>query len=123
MQIITKKMIAPCGIDCGICQHFLRKENNCPGCFTGRKLNGRIIKCGRRNCKERYGDFCFECAKFPCDSIKRLDLRYREKYGISDIENLKTIQSKGIDKFVKSEREKWQSKKGTLCVHDKQYYL
>lgn len=122
MPKITKKLIAPCGMDCGICKAYLRKENKCPGCFTGRKVNGRIIKCGRRLCKERKGDFCFECAKFPCDSIKRLDKRYREKYGMSEIENLEYIKDNGIKAFVEKENKKWVSDKGTLCVHDKKYY-
>src|SRR4030042_3919129 len=98
MSRISNNLVAPCGMNCGICQAYLRKENKCPGCFSGRKVNGEPIKCGRRLCKERKGDFCFECDKFPCDSIKRLDKRYREKYGMSEIENLEYIRDCGIEK-------------------------
>lgn len=122
MNKITKNLIAPCGMNCGICLGYLREKNKCPGCFSGRKIGGRPIKCGRRLCKERKGDFCFECDKFPCDSIKRLDQRYRTKYGMSEIENLNFIKEKGIDKFIESENKKWISDKGILCVHDKKYY-
>jgi hypothetical protein len=38
--------------------------------------------------------FCFECEGFPCDRIKTLDKRYRTKYGMSMVENLKEIMRK-----------------------------
>lgn len=122
MQKITKKLIAPCGMDCGLCLHYLREENKCPGCFSGRKVNGRPIKCGIRLCEQRQDEFCFECTQFPCDRLKRLDKRYREKYIISEIDNLKFIRDNGIEKFIEKECEKWQSEKGTFCIHDKKYY-
>lgn len=122
MKKINKNLIAPCGIDCGICLHFLRAKNKCPGCFTGRKVNNKPIKCPTRLCKKRKGEFCFSCDTFPCERIKRLDKRYRERYGMSEIENLEFIRDKGIDNFIKNECQKWQSSKGTLCIHDKKYY-
>lgn len=88
----------------------------------GRKVNNRPIKCGIRLCKKRQGQYCFKCEDFPCDRLKRLDKRYREKYGMSEITNLEMIRDKGMDKFMEGECYKWQSSKGTLCVHDKKYY-
>jgi hypothetical protein len=41
---------------------------------------------------------------------------------MSEIENLISIRDNGINIFVESEREKWQSKSGTYCVHDKKIY-
>jgi hypothetical protein len=41
---------------------------------------------------------------------------------MSEIENLEFIREKGINEFVKSERKRWQSTKGTFCVHDKKYH-
>lgn len=122
MKKMTKNLIAPCGMNCGLCLHYLREKNKCPGCFSGRKVNNRPIKCGRRLCKKRHGDFCFECDDFPCDSIKRLDERYRKRYGMSEIENLKFIKKEGIEKFVESQAKKYCTSKGTFCVHDKKYY-
>ncbi len=122
MDNIEAKLIAPCGMNCGLCSAYLRAENKCPGCFTGRKVNDKPIKCGRKLCKNRKGDFCFECGKFPCDSIKKLDERYQNRYEFSPIENLEFIRDNGIDKFVEEQRKKYQSSKGTLCVHDKKYY-
>lgn len=118
---IDKNLIAPCGMNCGVCLHYLRAENKCPGCFTGRKVNGRPIKCGRRLCKKRKGEFCFECDEFPCDSIKRLDERYRTKYGMSEIENLEFIKVHGIEKFIKQQEEKYIKDGKVYCVHDKKY--
>lgn len=51
-----------------------------------------------------------------------LDRRYRTKYEMSEIENLNYIRDKGIDAFIENERARWQSEKGTYCVHDKKYY-
>lgn len=122
MEKITKKHIAPCGMNCGVCLGYLRAKNKCSGCFSGRKISGRPIKCGRKLCKERKGDFCCDCDKFPCDSIKRLDKRYRERYDFSEIENLKFIKAHGIEKFVENQNKKYISPKGVYCVHDKKYY-
>ena len=85
-------------------------------------MNGRPIKCGRRLCKKRRGEYCFACDEFPCDSIKRLDKRYRERYGMSVIENLKTIKEKGLTFLLESEKRKWVNFDGVLCVHDNKRY-
>ena len=119
---MKKELIAPCGMNCGLCLHFLRAENKCAGCFSGRKVNDRCIKCSIKLCKERQGEYCFNCEKFPCERLKRLDKRYQEKYGMSEIENLQMIKEKGIDCFLKKEEGKWVNPDGVLCVHDKKRY-
>jgi hypothetical protein len=60
--------------------------------------------------------------KFPCERLKRLDKRYREKYGMSEIENLRFIQEKGIGSFLGHEEKRWVNPCGTYCVHDKKRY-
>jgi hypothetical protein len=120
---LNKEIIAPCGMNCGLCLHYLRDENKCPGCSSGRKVNGGCIKCAIKLCKERKGEYCFDCDKFPCDRLKRLDKRYQEKYGMSEIENLENIRKKGIEAFMISEEKRWVSSNGTFCVHDKKRYL
>lgn len=119
---MDKNCIAPCGMNCGVCSIYLRDTNKCPGCASGRKVNNRCIKCGIKLCKKRKGTYCFECDTFPCERLIRLDTRYREKYGMSEIENLKTIRDKGIAYFLKQEEKKWISSEGTFCVHDKKRY-
>jgi hypothetical protein len=109
-------------MNCGLCVAYLRAENKCPGCFSGRKVNGKPIKCARRLCKKRRGRFCFDCEEFPCNSIKKLDERYRLRYGMSEIENLNYIKEHGIEKFLSQQKEKYVSEKGTFCVHDQKIY-
>lgn len=119
---LNKRLIAPCGMNCGLCLHYLRAENKCPGCFTGKKINGRCIKCGIRLCQERHGQFCFDCAKFPCERLKRLDKRYQKKYGMSEIENLRYVKVNGIKSFLEREEKKWVNPEGVFCVHDRKRY-
>jgi hypothetical protein len=122
-MIIDKKLIAPCGMNCGLCLMHLREKNKCPGCFSGRKVNGRCIKCPIKLCKDRRGEYCFDCDKFPCERLKRLDKRYKERYKMSEIENLKIIKEKGIKSFLAEENKKWINPCGIYCVHDKKRYL
>lgn len=121
MKTFDKNLIAPCGMNCGICQAYLREKDKCPGCrFGPTKIS--CTRCKIKSCKERKGKFCFNCEIFPCGKLKHLDERYKAKYGMSEIENLEFIRDKGIDKFVDQERKRWQSGKGTFCVHNKKYY-
>ncbi len=119
---MNKKLIAPCGMNCGLCLSYLRDKNKCPGCSSGRKVNGRCINCAIKLCKKRTGDYCFSCHEFPCDRLKRLDTRYKLKYEMSMIDNLQTIKNKGIEFLIKQEQNKWINSQGTYCVHDKKRY-
>ena len=117
-------LIAPCGMNCGICMAYLREKNKCPGC---RDDNGNLPeycrKCIIRNCerlKENNWKFCSnKCEKFPCLKLKNLDKRYRTKYNMSEIENLEYIKKNGIRKFVRNEKMRWSCSEcgGTICVH------
>jgi hypothetical protein len=123
MDKIRRSMIAPCGIDCGVCLAHLRKENRCAGCRDDSRPKPKTrTLCRIKSCTSREGKFCFACKTFPCERLVRLDNRYRKKYGMSEIENLMSIKKTGIVNFVRSERKKWQSKEGTLCVHDRKRY-
>lgn len=119
---MDKNLIAPCGMNCGLCLSYLRDKNKCPSCFSGRKVNGKCINCAIKLCKKRTGDYCFNCDEYPCDRLKRLDKRYREKYEMSMIDNLETIKNKGIEFLIKQEQKKWLNSDGTYCVHDKKRY-
>jgi hypothetical protein len=108
-------------MNCGLCLHYLREKNKCTGCFSGRKVNGKCIKCGIKLCKDRHGEYCFNCDKFPCERINRLDKRYQKRYGMREIDNLKVIKEKGIKYFL-SEEKRWVNSEGIYCVHDKKRY-
>ena len=121
--IINKNLIAPCGMNCGICRAHLRQTNPCHGCNNAEQNKPKTrAHCRLRLCNKRKGDFCFDCIEFPCDRLRHLDDRYRTQYGMSEIENLNYIREKGIKKFLEKEREKWVCKQGVFCVHDKKYY-
>ena len=119
----SRNIIAPCGMNCGICKAHLREKNRCPGCNDiGPSHPKTRVNCRLRLCEKRKGEFCRDCEEFPCDRLRRLDNRYRARYGISEIENLEYIGNHGIKKFIAAEVKKWIFDKGILCLHDKNYY-
>jgi hypothetical protein len=112
----TQDLIAPCGMNCGTCLSYLRKENRCPGCTA------RPLKCGRKVCSEHKKasfTYCFECPKFPCEKMNSLEKRYVERYHLSVFDNLRFIKENGIDEFIESEDRRWICKNcgEVLCVH------
>ena len=121
---IAAKLIAPCGMDCGICIGHLREKNTCLGCREMVETKPEYCKkCSISHCeilKENNMKFCSsKCEKYPCRRLKNLDKRYRTKYGMSMIENLENIEEKGIRNFVKSEKKRWACSKcgSVICVH------
>ena len=64
--------------------------------------------------------FCFECERFPCIHLKRLDRRHRTKYHMSMIENLIYIKEYGIDKFLEEQDKKWNCPEcnDVICCHN-----
>lgn len=122
-EIKNIKQIAPCGMNCKLCIAFQREENKCPGCLgpdIGK--SPQCVNCRIKNCEElkkTKTGFCYSCLKFPCEKIKHIDKRYRTKYRMSMIENLKKIERIGLDKFIKAEDIKWKCGDcgELLCVH------
>lgn len=123
----SASLIAPCGMNCRLCLGYIREENTCPGCRMidsreGHKSGSRN-KCRIRNCEqiaEGNVKYCSgQCDSFPCTRLRQLDKRYRTKYGMSMIDNLKMIDESGIRRFVRNEDEKWTcpSCGEIICVH------
>ncbi|MFA5054841.1 MAG: DUF3795 domain-containing protein [Dehalococcoidia bacterium] len=126
-RALNEKLIAPCGMNCGVCMAYLREKNRCPGC-RGNDTDKPIscVRCKIINCEtlaKSKSKFCFECEK-RCARLKQLDKRYRTKYGMSMIENLEFIRDKGMDKFLRWQAEKYKCPKcgGVICVHNKKCY-
>ncbi len=124
-SLIKPELIAPCGMNCAVCMgRLLRIENKCPGC-RGENTNKprHCIRCIIINCdnlRENNLIFCSDkCSKFPCARLKALDKRYRTKYHMSMLENLKNISEFGINSFIKSEITRWTCATcgGIICVH------
>ena len=117
------QLIAPCGMNCGVCFAHLRKERKCSGCHgDNTNKSASNIKCIIRNCemiKINQSGFCFECVKYPCKRLKQLDKRYRTKYAMSMIENLESIKGIGLSAFLANEKDRWHCAKcgGVICVH------
>ena len=122
-QALRAELIAPCGMNCGLCMCYLREKNTCEGCRSGDEGKAKsVLACTIRKCEAvrvSESGFCSDCAKLPCPRLKRLDARYRKKYRMSMLENLRTIREDGIVLFVESERERWTCPEcgGVQCVH------
>lgn len=122
-------LIAPCGMDCSLCVAYQVKKYNldkrgsrrkaCEGCIPRGK---GCLHMGDSCEKLRLSQirFCYECEEFPCKRLKGLDNRYRSKYHMSMIENLKAIKAKGIDEFLEEQDVKWKCPEcgGHVCCHN-----
>lgn len=110
-SVFNEKMIAPCGMNCGVCIARFRTKNVCPGCREDKQ--GKPSVCNRciiRKCShlaETRSGYCYECNKFPCARMKQLDSRYQKNYNTSLIDNLEEIKTNGIDHFLYTESVKW----------------
>ena len=128
----TSELIAPCGMNCGICKSYLAfsrgipqekgKVSHCSGCLP-RDKNCSI----KRPCKmlsKKKIRFCFECEQMPCKNLERVDKRYRNRYAMSMVENLKEIQTKGIETFLKNQETKYKCPNcgDVVSVHDRKCY-
>ena len=122
------ELIAPCGMNCNVCSNYLALKNDTknrgvklPYCIGCRPRNK---KCSfvKKKCSRLLNDeinFCYECEEFPCELLAKLSKGY-EKYRISMIENLQYIKEHGLEKFLESERKKWECSKcgKTICCHN-----
>jgi hypothetical protein len=126
----TPELIAPCGMNCGICIAFFgytlkgeKRKHTCSTCRL-RKSKCAFIKQQCDTLATKQIEYCFECAGFPCESLKTLDTRYRITYGLSMIENLRYIQTQGLEQFLRNEQERWKCATcgGIICVHNKTCY-
>ncbi len=128
----TPDLVAPCGMNCGICKAFLAysrgvpaekgKVTHCAGCLPRRK--NCYIKRGCRKLSKNEVCFCFECEVLPCKNLDRLDRRYRERYDMSMVENLRMLREKDIEAFLTVQRRKYQCPNcgDVLSVHDGKCY-
>ena len=126
---MKKELIAPCGMNCGLCSRYLAMQNDvqskgveisyCLGCRPKNK------KCGfvQKDCellRKRKIQFCHECPDFPCEKLQKLDDGYRKRYRMSMIENQKYIRDNGMEKFLEKETEKWKCPDcgSVICCHN-----
>ena len=126
---MNQSHIAPCGMNCSLCIAYQGKKYDikkkginrkyCDGCRPRGENCLHMAKVCEKVGKGQI-EFCFECEAFPCKRLKALDKRYRTKYHMSMIGNLRVIQELGMNEFLKSEEAKWacQTCGGLICCHN-----
>jgi hypothetical protein len=118
---MEEKLIAPCGMNCNICAQFLAQTLDvkskgvripyCIGCRPRGKTCAFIKKRCEVLMREKV-NYCYECDIFPCENLQKLDKRYKSRFHMSMIQNLKEIKSKGVKYFLKQQEEQWKCSKG-----------
>ncbi len=109
---MEKELIAPCGMNCGICKYHYREKNTCPGCReVQRQTPTARFHCSVRECSilqdKKWMHCSNTCADYPCKRLKSLDKRYRTKYHMSMLDNLECINTQGVDRLLEKEAQKW----------------
>lgn len=129
----TPELLAPCGMNCGVCKAYLAYSRgvpkkrgsvtHCLGCLPRNK--NCFIKRGCKKLSENSIRFCFQCNTMPCSNLDRVDRRYREHYGISLVGNLREIEENGLEAFLKSQEAKYKCPEcgDVISVHDRKCYL
>ena len=130
MPSLTADLVAPCGMNCGICVALLgytmsgrRRKHLCRSCRSQQKRCAFLKQHCNTLATQRV-QYCFECPEFPCERLTTLDRRYREKYDMSPVENLRRIQRHGITRFLNHEQDRWECRTcgGITCVHTDMCY-
>lgn len=125
----NNNLAAPCGIYCGACRQYLLEKKDllekrgykqgCKGC----RIRNKICAFIRRDCialRKNKLEFCYECEKFPCQKLQKLDIHYQERYSVNMINNLKRNKEIGVKKWLKEQKKLYTCPKcgGEICVHD-----
>ena len=130
---LIAELIAPCGMNCGICKAYLAysrgvpykkgEVSHCSGCLV-RDKTCAFIKRDCEKLRKRQIRFCYECEDMPCKKLAHLDEHYSARYCMSMVENQKMIQEKGMDEFLRSQAEKYccPSCGDVVSVHDGKCY-
>lgn len=122
---IGETMLAPCGMDCAVCyKHVGIRKYAKPraGCLQGdigkpeHCRTCKIISCAHEKGHTR----CLECMDFPCKLIKNMEKSYRQRYGVSLVENSLTAREKGVAAFLEQDRARWTCTAcgGAFSLHD-----
>ena len=126
---ISEDLVAPCGMNCAICSRYLAYVNNlkrsqCKGCRPENKRCTYLFgKCSGVNNPIKGNAsavFCFECEKYPCKEINRMDIRYLKNYHMSIKKNLEEIKRLGVVEFSKEQYKRYECKTcgGLISIHN-----
>jgi hypothetical protein len=125
---MEEKLVAPCGMNCGVCASYLAMKNDLKKKGFGKTYRAGCLPTGK-NCyyKKQCASlgkgivrFCYDCEDFPCRGLRTLDKRYRTFYHMSMIENLEFIQKHGIGVFLEKEAARWRCPEcgEVICCHN-----
>lgn len=123
----SPELVAPCGMNCAICRGYIAyimgyrvkvKVSYCTGCVP--RAKNCYIKRSCKKLSKHEIQSCSECNTMPCEKLEHLDKRYRERYGMSMVENLKLLKEKGMNEFLQSQAQKYTCPNcgDVICVHD-----
>jgi hypothetical protein len=125
----TPDLIAPCGMNCNVCSGYLAMQHDvkskglrmpyCLGCRP-RDKKCAFLKKGCQRLLNHTVQFCYECSKYPCEKLKHIDTRYQTFFRMSLLENLADIKANGMEKFLRTQEEKWSCPTcgGVKCCHN-----
>ena len=125
-------LVAPCGMNCAVCRAYLAYSRgvpkkrgsvtHCSGCISRGK--NCFIKRACPKLSKKQVRFCYECKDMPCQGVDRVDRRYRVRYGVSLVGNLREIEERGVDAFLRSQEGKFGCSVcgDVVSVHDGKCY-
>jgi hypothetical protein len=129
VKMINKNLVGRCGHYCGACSIYRACEDGgellevmekscppdrniyCKGCQAVDETCWPYNHCKIRECLDAKGfDFCYECDEFEkgeCEEWKRL-AEGHAKIGMDLHENLLSIKSEGVEKWLREQDKKWR---------------
>ena len=126
----STELIAPCGMNCRICIGYFgytmsgkKRKMQCIGCNPSGKSCAHLKKyCEKLKKKEI--EYCYECLDFPCEQLRKLDMKYRRRFDYSTVANLEYIRDKGMKEFLQEQEERYKCHncQGVICVHNGKCY-
>ena len=132
MDKLTPELIAPCGMNCGLCKAYLAythgiptqrgKVTHCAGCIL--RAKNCYVKRGCKQLSKNKINYCYQCQDMPCKNLDRLDRRYRERYDMSMVENQKMLKTNGVEAFLAEQAERYRCPNcgAVVSVHDGKCY-
>jgi len=100
-------LLAPCGLNCGVCSRHVSRKNPCPGCRA--RLGEPDVyrrKCVMRACTAEQGiEHCGQCKTAPCKRLKAFEKRYFEGYGVSPLSDARFAARFGTEELLKRQRQ------------------
>ncbi|MFC1679284.1 DUF3795 domain-containing protein [Elusimicrobiota bacterium] len=115
-----EKLVAPCGLDCGVCWLYLSRDSAeiwesviakgipkevlpCDGCrSTGGGCPVIQGECATRECaKEKGISSCAECGEFPCMKLAPVADKADSMPHNTKVFNLCVVQNQGVKELVR----------------------